>query len=76
MPGFEDHNFGVVTRTTTYDMSPKQWHYRVPFFGKYQSAANKSLVDMNGNTPAAMSAEPTPATVSVPFAAVNAMAVT
>ena len=30
---------------------------RVPFFGKYQSAANKSLVDMNGNTPAAMSAE-------------------
>ena len=24
----------MVTRTTTYDMSPEKWHYRVPFFGK------------------------------------------
>ena len=30
---FDDPNAGIVTRTTTFDMSPKEWHYRVPFFG-------------------------------------------
>jgi len=33
-PAFEDPNFGIVSRTTTYDMSPKKWHYRLPFFAK------------------------------------------
>lgn len=33
-PEFEDPNFGIVSRTTTYDMSPKKWHYRLPFFAK------------------------------------------
>ena len=29
----------------------------LPFFGNYKSATNSSLVDVNGNTPAAMSQE-------------------
>lgn len=33
-PEFDDPNFGIVSRTTTYDMSPKKWHYRLPFFAK------------------------------------------
>lgn len=33
-PAFEEPNFGIVTRTTTGDMSPSKWHYRVPFFGR------------------------------------------
>jgi hypothetical protein len=34
-----------------------RWHNRVPFFGALQSKANASLVDVNGNTPATMTAE-------------------
>ena len=26
---FEDVNAGIVTRTTTYDMAPNKWHYRL-----------------------------------------------
>ena len=31
---YEDPNFGVVTRTTTLDMSPTKYHFRLPFFSK------------------------------------------
>ena len=34
MPEYNDHNAGIVARTTTLDMSPAKWHYRLPFFGK------------------------------------------
>jgi hypothetical protein len=53
-PAFDDPNFGIVTRTTTYDMSPKKWHYRVPFFGK---EVNDSAIIANGNSPAVMGQE-------------------
>ena len=51
---FDDPNFGVVTRTTTGDMSPKKWHYRVPFYGK---EVNDTAIEANGNTPEAMGHE-------------------
>lgn len=51
---FEDPNFGIVTRTTTNDMSPKKWHYRVPFFGK---EINDTAILANGNTPEVMGQE-------------------
>ncbi len=53
-PAFEDHNYGIVTRTTTYDMSPLRWHYRVPFFGV---EVNDSAVTMDGDRPEVMGAE-------------------
>lgn len=53
-PDFDDPNFGVVTRTTTYDMSPKKWHYRVPFFGK---ELNDTAIIANGNSAAVMAQE-------------------
>jgi hypothetical protein len=53
-PAFADPNFGVVTRTTTYDMSPEKWHYRVPFFGK---EINSTAIIANGNTPEVMGQE-------------------
>jgi len=34
-----------------------RFHYRLPFFAKDQSADNASQVDVNGNTPEAMTAE-------------------
>ena len=51
---FEDANAGIVARATTFDLSPKAWHYRVPFFGK---EINSSAVTTNGNTPDAMGQE-------------------
>lgn len=51
---FEDPNYGIVTRTTTYDMSPKQWHYRVPFYGE---EINETAITCDGNTQEAMGAE-------------------
>ena len=51
---FEDPNLGVVTRTTTYDMSPKQWHYRVPFFGQ---EINDTAITCDGNRSDVMAQE-------------------
>jgi len=51
---FDDPNFGVVSRATTGDMSPKKWHYRVPFFGK---EVNDTAIEANGNTPEVMGQE-------------------
>eukprot|EP01048_Picozoa_sp_COSAG05_P006846 COSAG05_NODE_463_length_9555_cov_35.796108_2_plen_385_part_00 len=51
---FEDPNFGIVTRTTTFDLSPKKWHYRVPFFG---TEINDTAIIANGNTPEIMGQE-------------------
>ena len=53
-PAFEDPNFGIVTRTTTFDMSPKKWHYRVPFFGK---EINETAIIANGNSAEVMGQE-------------------
>ena len=53
-PAFDDPNFGIVTRTTTYDLSPNKWHYRVPFFGK---EVNATSIEANGNTPEVMGQE-------------------
>lgn len=44
---YNDPNFGVVTRTTTVDMSLPEWHYRLPFFSE-EINATSALV--NGNT--------------------------
>ena len=54
MEEFDDVNAGIVSRTTTYDLSPKRWHYRVPFFGR---EINDSAVIINGDTPAVMGQE-------------------
>ena len=51
---FEDPNFGIVTRTTTFDMSPKDWHYRIPFFG---TEVNDTAITANGNSPDVMAQE-------------------
>ena len=51
---FDDPNAGIVTRTTTFDMSPKEWHYRVPFFG---AELNDSAIIANGNSAAVMAQE-------------------
>jgi hypothetical protein len=51
---FSDQNFGIVTRTTTFDLSPKEWHYRVPFFGK---EVNDTAIIANGNHPDVMAQE-------------------
>ena len=48
---FDDKNFGVVSRSVTYDMYPAKYHFRVPFFG---SEVNSSAVTTNGNSAAAM----------------------
>eukprot|EP01052_Picozoa_sp_SAG31_P027777 SAG31_NODE_2628_length_5350_cov_48.017901_4_plen_595_part_00 len=56
-------DYGTVGRTVTEDLSyhagepTDKWHYRVPWWGKYHSASNQSLVDVNGNTADIMSAE-------------------
>ena len=54
MAAYEDPNFGIVTRTTTVDLSPAKWHYRVPFFGK---EVNDTAVIVNGNSPEVMGQE-------------------
>lgn len=54
MPEYNDHNAGIVARTTTLDMSPAKWHYRLPFFGK---EVNNTSIVVNGNTPEAMGKE-------------------
>ena len=54
MPGFEDPNHGIVARATTYDLSPKKWHYRVPFYG---TEINDTAVTANGDTQDAMGKE-------------------
>lgn len=51
---FEDPNFGIVTRTTTFDMSPQQWHYRIPFFG---TEVNDTAITANGNSLEVMARE-------------------
>ena len=51
---FDDPNAGIVTRTTTFDMSPKEWHYRVPFFG---AELNDTAIIANGNSAAVMAQE-------------------
>ena len=51
---WEDYNFGVVTRTTTNDMSPKEWHYRVPFFGQ---EVNDTAITCDGNSATVMGQE-------------------
>ena len=48
-PEFEDANFGIVSRTTTYDMSPKKWHYRLPFFAK--EVNDSSVVSLGNRAP-------------------------
>jgi hypothetical protein len=45
---------GIVTRTTTYDMSPQEWHYRIPFFGE---EINSTAITANGNSPEVMGQE-------------------
>ena len=50
----QDPNFGIVTRTTTNDMSPEKWHYRVPFFGE---EINSTAIVANGNSPEVMGQE-------------------
>ena len=45
---------GIVTRTTTYDMSPEEWHYRIPFFGE---EINSTAITANGNSPEVMGQE-------------------
>ena len=54
MAVYEDHNAGVVARTTTVDMSPKKYHNRVPFFGK---EVNDTSILVNGNTAETMGQE-------------------
>lgn len=54
MPKFEDPNYGIVARATTYDLSPQKWHYRVPFYGQ---ELNDTAITANGDTQAAMGAE-------------------
>ena len=51
---FEDVNAGIVTRTTTYDMAPNKWHYRLPFFG---TEVNDTAVTVNGNSAEVMGQE-------------------
>jgi hypothetical protein len=43
-----------VTRTTTLDLSPAKWHYRLPFFGK---EVNDTSIIVDGNTPEIMGKE-------------------
>ena len=53
-PAFDDLHHGVVARTTTYDLSPQRWHYRVPFFGK---VLNKTAVVVDGDSAAVIGEE-------------------
>jgi hypothetical protein len=54
MPDFEDKNFGIVARATTYDLSVAEWHYRVPFFGE---EINETAIVANGNRAEVMGQE-------------------
>jgi len=54
MPSYADPNFGVVARETTVAMSPKEWHYRLPFFG---TEVNETAITVNGNTAETMGKE-------------------
>jgi hypothetical protein len=51
---FDDYNFGIVARTTTYDMSVSTWHYRVPFFG---DEINETAITADGDSPEVMGQE-------------------
>ena len=51
---FEDPYSGIVTRTTTYDMSPTEWHYRTPFFGE---EINDTAITADGDLPDVMGQE-------------------
>ena len=51
---WDDKNFGVVTRTTTLDMSPQKWHYRLPFFGQ---ELNDTAITCDGNSADVMGQE-------------------
>jgi hypothetical protein len=51
---WDEKNFGIVTRTTTLDMSPKKWHYRIPFFG---TEVNDTAITCDGNSAEVMGKE-------------------
>ncbi len=51
---FDDDNFGIVTRTTTNDLSVAEWHYRVPFFGE---EINATAITVDGDSPEVMGQE-------------------
>lgn len=53
-PDFDDPNYGIVTRTTTFDMSTKEWHYRVPFFGE---EINDTAITCDGDSADVMEQE-------------------
>ena len=54
MKSWDDKNFGVVTRTTTLDMSPAKWHYKVPFFAK---EVNSTAITCDGDSKEVMGQE-------------------